>query len=344
MSTKVIFRTDAFFEIGTGHVMRCLALANACRKVNIETRFVGRIEDNFLLALISQYGHQFTALEPGFEKMWLNLINREIDWVVLDGYQFRVKDHRIIRGIGVKLLVIDDLANLESYEADVILNQNFHASTKAYKSVSNTTMLMGSKFALLRQEFLEIRPWDRSVEARRVLITLGGSDPQGVTLKVIEALVNMHSKKRFDVRLIAGSSNLYLDQLKSASEFARISGHTVELIHFTEDMAKEMAWADIAVIAGGTTSLEVAYMGLPSLVLVLADNQVPIADAMQSMGIAESLGWHNRVSPDTIAVALDRLARDVFLRRSMTACGQDLVDGLGAKRVVEIMMEKTFRT
>lgn len=319
--------------------MRCLALANACRDVGIATRFVGRIEDEVLRGRIKQYGHQFTALTEGHEDEWMDCISHKEGWVVLDGYEFDLKDHRKIHNAGVRLLVIDDMANLKIYEADIILNQNFSANETAYHLAHETKMLMGPRFALLRQEFVGYRPTTRGASSNRLLITLGGSDPQGVGLWIVEALAKIHYM-RFEVRLIAGSSNPHLESLRAAADIARISGHEIDVLHYTDDMPGEMAWADFAVIAGGSTSLEVACMGLPALVLTMADNQVDIAAAMQASGVAESLGWYHALTVDTFAAALKRLAIDAPRRQAMAAHGQALVDGFGAKRVVESILGK----
>jgi UDP-2,4-diacetamido-2,4,6-trideoxy-beta-L-altropyranose hydrolase len=337
LSTKIIFRADAYAEIGTGHVMRCLALANACRKAGISTSFIGCIEDEILRARINQYGHEFTALAKGSESDWLDSISRDVSWIVLDGYGFDSQDHRKIRATGTKLLVIDDMANLNTYEADVILNQNFHANAADYHLAHEAKMLMGPKYALLREEFIGRSPVVRGEKAFRLLVTLGGSDPQNIGLLVVEALAKIGDMK-FEVLLIAGSSNQHLHQLETAAKLARARGHIIDVRHYTDDMPDVMAWADFAIIAGGSTTLEVAYMGLPALVLILAENQAAAANAMQELGIAESLGWHNVLDSVAIAAALSCLAKDVKRRQLMTAHGQAFVNGLGAIRVVESML------
>lgn len=332
----ISFFADAYIEIGTGHVMRCLALANACREANISTRFVGRIEDKILRARINDFGHELTALTVGVESKWHS---ESADWIVLDGYNFQSHDHRKIRDTGTKLLVIDDMANLDIYDADIILNQNFHANKSDYRLANKAKMLMGPSFSLLRKEFIGRRPVERNKEVRRLLVTLGGSDPQGATLLVIEALANIENIK-FKVQLIAGSSNPHMARLEAAGGFAGTRGHVIDIHHYTNDMPGAMAWADIGVIAAGSTSLEVAYMGLPSLALILADNQASIADAIHSKGVAESLGWYDQLSAHTISDALERLAKNVSLRKAMTENGHALVDGLGVNRVVETILEQ----
>jgi UDP-2,4-diacetamido-2,4,6-trideoxy-beta-L-altropyranose hydrolase len=319
--------------------MRCLALANACRDAGLGTCFVGRIEDEILREHIKQCGHAFTALDARLASSWLDSIGRSIDWVILDGYIFNSQDHRNIRDFGARLLVIDDMADLDIYEADIVLNQNFDADAADYHLAHGTTMLMNTRFALLRQEFIGRRPEVRRTPAHRLMVTLGGSDPKGVSLLVVEALSKIHDM-RFEVCLIAGSSNPHLDRLKAEVELVRPVGHEIDVLHYANDMPSVMNWADFAVIAGGSTSLEVAYMGLPALVLTLADNQAANAEAMQASGAAESLGWYVTLTADALAIALKRLAIDVPRRQEMTARGQALVDGFGAKRVVETILEQ----
>ena len=317
--------------------MRCLALANACREAGLSTCFVGRIEDEILRERIKQCGHAFTALDARLANDWLDAIGRSIDWVILDGYIFTSQDHRNIRDSGARLLVIDDMADLDIYEADIVLNQNFHADAADYHLAHEAKMLMNTRFALLRQEFIGRRPEVRRTPAHRLMVTLGGSDPKGVSLLVVKALSKIHDM-RFEVCLIAGSSNPHLARLEAEAELTRLVGHKIDVLHYANDVASVMNWADFAVIAGGSTSLEVAYMGLPALVLTLADNQAAVAEAMQVSGVAESLGWYNTLTADTLATALRRLAIDALRRQEMTVRGQALVDGLGAKRVVERML------
>ncbi|MDP2759247.1 MAG: UDP-2,4-diacetamido-2,4,6-trideoxy-beta-L-altropyranose hydrolase [Sideroxyarcus sp.] len=337
MSIEVVFRADAYTEIGTGHVMRCLALADACRNAGVATHFVGRIDDEVLRRRIRYAGHPFTEWTADVEDEWLGHIDRTTGWVVLDGYGFGRGYQRMIRDAGPRLLVLDDMAHLEVYEADIILNQNLSADAAAYHLARETRLLMGPRFALLRKEFIGKRPSVRGTSADRLLITLGGSDPEGVCLQVTEALSKIHGR-RFEVRLIAGSSNPHLVQLEAAAGSARSAGHGFEVKAYTDDMPGEMAWADLAIIAGGSTSLEVTYMGLPSLVLTLADNQIAIAEAMQSLGVAESLGWHDRSGADELVSALLVLASDAQRMRAMTLQGQALVDGMGAERVVRSIL------
>jgi UDP-2,4-diacetamido-2,4,6-trideoxy-beta-L-altropyranose hydrolase len=336
LQNKVIFRADGHAAIGTGHIMRCLALANACKKRGATTTFVGYIEDNFLLARIHKFGHTFNALTKDNKYNWFDLIDKDVSWVVLDGYDFDTKDHHKIRSAGFKLLVIDDMAKLTEYEADIILNQNFHANESNYPLINNTKMLMGPKYALLRDEFIVCQSNCSDTDTLKLLITLGGSDLQGVNFLILNALKEINDVK-FHVILIAGSSNPHLAALKTTVRSVAKYGHKIEILSYTDDMPSLMAWASIAIIAGGTTTLEVAYMGLPAIVLTLAENQAATANAMQKLGVAKSLGWSHLLNTTDIALALSSLAKDKKLRKAISINGKTIVHGLGSTLVSQAM-------
>lgn len=338
MSTKIIFRVDAYAEIGTGHLMRCLALANACGEAGFLTCFIGRIDEVILLDRIKKGGHNFISFNEKNESDWLKVINGPIAWVVLDGYVFNVQDHRYIRNSGLRLLVIDDAAALDVYDADIILNQNIYADECYYSSAYPSRLLMGPRFALLRSEFLGSRQGTiNKPVANHLVVTLGGSDSNGAATLILMALSKI-TDLRLEIIIVAGSSDEHFDRLMADAHLAGLAGHSIEIRHYVNNMADLMKWAEFAIIAGGSTSLEVAHMGLPSLLLILAENQIPVAEAMHSAGIAKSLGWHQLLTADFLASEIKAIAMDSICREKMAAKGRALVDGLGAKRVIKEML------
>ena len=195
---------------------------------------------------------------------------------MLDGYHFDPAYQKAIREAGYRLLVVDDTAHLPAYHADVLLNQNIYAPQLTYSYDPHTVLLLGPMYALLRPEFLVWKEWERHIPdtARHILVTLGGGDSDNVTLKVIQALHDIRLPD-LEIRVIVGPANPHRDSLVAAIEHGP---HSVELLFDVTDMPGLMAWADIAVSAAGSTCWELLFMGLPSLVGVLADNQVPIAE------------------------------------------------------------------
>jgi len=259
-------------------------------------------------------------------------------WLALDGYHFDPDYQRAVREAGHRLLVIDDYNHLPHYHANILLNQNIGSETMPYSYDSDTVGLFGPKYALLRSEFLvwKSRIQTQTHRGRKILVTLGGADPDNVTLKVVQALVETELED-FEVKIVAGPANPNVKMLKSEIENAqqtRINTNLSMRLITDADMPKLMAWADLAVTGGGSTCWELAFMGLPIVVIILADNQRTIAEGLETAGAAVNLGWHEDLSPSKIEQALVNLAEAVGMRKEMARRGRELVDGKGNKRVL----------
>lgn len=343
LKQTLIVRTDATSRIGSGHLMRCLALAQVWKDKG------GRVV--FLTAQVSPllkkrlYSEAMDVLDLPVQaggtddaRQTAELSRRlGVSWVVVDGYHFGAEYQRIIKNHGQHLLFVDDNGHSNHYYADLILNQNAHAVADLYvRREPYTRLLLGTRYALLRREFRKWAGWHRKIPeiARKVLVTLGGGDQDNATMKVIDSLQHIQTGG-LEVVIVAGGSNPHLGQLQSAAEASTVPMR-VE-INVT-NMPELMAWADIAVSAGGGTCWELAFLGLPNLILILADNQRPIAERLEHLGVAENLGWHSNVSPGEISAALYRLLSDSSLRSLMSERGRELVDGKGADRITNILM------
>jgi UDP-2,4-diacetamido-2,4,6-trideoxy-beta-L-altropyranose hydrolase len=232
---------------------------------------------------------------------------------------------------------VDDAGKAGPYCADIVLNQNAHANKTFYPSRdAHTRLLLGPRFAMLRREFTEWRGWNREIPAmaRGVLVTMGGSDPDNVTQRVVEAIL---SAGDFETTIVAGGSNPHLDRLR---EFVSNSGGAVRLVENALSMPELIANADVAVAGAGTTSWEMCFLGLPALLIVLADNQQGVADELGKQGIMVQLGRSSDLARSTIANQLRSLAGSPVIRREMSGHGRALVDGRGADRVVSALYEK----
>jgi UDP-2,4-diacetamido-2,4,6-trideoxy-beta-L-altropyranose hydrolase len=324
---RLFIRADADPTIGTGHVMRCLALGQAWRDAGGEVVFSTACEPPELRARLRSEGlliHPPNALEDFGENGC---------WLVLDGYQFEAEDQRRARYGGRRVLAIDDMAQLPRYYADVVLNQNIGAERSQYSCEPYTRLLLGPSYALLRREFI---PWSNHhreipTVARKLLVTLGGSDPHNVTARVIQAVRSI-SIDGLETVVVAGAQcGMPFELLGKASDAG------VRLERNVTDMAPLMAWADLAVSGAGSTCWEMAFLGLPAIVIALAENQCGIASGLAEHGCAVSLGWHAEVTAQYVATAIRNLVFDQERRREMSERGSCLVDGAGAKRVVEIL-------
>ncbi|MDJ0677012.1 MAG: UDP-2,4-diacetamido-2,4,6-trideoxy-beta-L-altropyranose hydrolase [Calothrix sp. MO_167.B42] len=341
---KLVIRADASKQIGTGHVMRCLALAQAWQYAGGDVIFVMATKTPALEARLKSEGMevvyipvQIGSVEDARETV--NLTRKfNANWVVVDGYEFGGEYQQIIKDNGLRLLMIDDYGHAEHYYADIVLNQNISAHEGLYVNREPyTQLLLGVKYTLLRREFRQWCGWNREIPAvgRKVLVTLGGSDPDNVTLKVIQAL-ELVQFNDLEVVVVVGGSNPHYEQLKSVCLDAKFPIH---LKRNVTNMPELMAWADVAVAAGGSTNWELSFMGLPSIILVLADNQRAIAEKLGSMKITINLGCYEDVSPTEIALALKPLLDAPQARMEMSQQGQKLVDGGGNTRIAAILAE-----
>jgi UDP-2,4-diacetamido-2,4,6-trideoxy-beta-L-altropyranose hydrolase len=262
-----------------------------------------------------------------------------VDWVVLDGYHFDPVFHQRVSAGGKRLLAIDDGFPFTPHSADAILNQNLHACETMYPPRAG--LLLGPRYLLLRREFIPWRDRARQVVplARRLLVTLGGADPGNTTLKAIHSLHHLPAGT-FEATVLVGSANPHRDALVRA---ARACSSRVEVRPAADDMPALLASADMAVTAGGTTTWEMAFMGLPAAVVALADNQKPVADAAAEHGCALDLGWHAELTPEGIAAALGELSVDQASRQRMARAGQELIDGQGVERVLQHLLGERLR-
>ena len=292
--SHLLIRTDATTKIGMGHLMRCLALAQVWKDRCGQVIFVTNFESDALKQRLYSEGFHVIGLErsypePGdWKTISVVLAEHPNAWVVLDGYHFDTAYQRRIKEADHPLLVIDDMAHLDHYHADILLNQNINASKLNYSCGKDTVQLLGCDYAILRQVFLEYRNWKRQIpeKAKKILITMGGADPDNVTLKVIRAL-NSLNDPALEVKIVAGPANQNINSLEKE---LHLSPFTFHLSPSVSNMPELMAWADVAISAGGSTCWEIAFMGLPSLIITLADNQAGIAEGLDKAGAGIDLG------------------------------------------------------
>jgi len=335
---SLFIRADATTQIGTGHIMRCIALAQAWQDHGGKVTFLSHCESEALRQRILDEGFDFIPIEKPYLNPYdlgemLKCFSAIRNWVVLDGYHFNQQYQKKIRETGYQLMVIDDSAHLARYHCDILVNQNIQNSEFRYDCVGNTVKLLGPRYALLRREFLEYRGVDRktSEKARNFLITLGGADPDNVTLKVIKAL-NMLKDPDIDIRIVVGPSNPHKEILKNAVHHAP---YTMRLLDSVEDMCSVIAWADLAVSAGGSTCWELAIMGVPFVTIILAENQENIATGLEKAGAALNAGWHHILTEKNLSILLKELAYNIEVRSAFSVKGKELVDGKGVLRVIE---------
>ncbi|MRR13984.1 UDP-2,4-diacetamido-2,4,6-trideoxy-beta-L-altropyranose hydrolase, partial [archaeon] len=253
-------------------------------------------------------------------------------WVMVDGYHFQEVYQQSIKETGCRLLWMDDCEQSTHYCADLVLNQNIAADPVCYASRDQSTrLLLGPHYALLRREFQKWSNWLRKIPpvAQKILVTLGGGDLSNVTLKMIKAL-KMIKMPELYIKVIVGPANPHGEELGAAiSDDPRF-----DLLAGSGDISELMSWADLGVSAGGSTSWELAFMGLPQVLVCLAENQRSNAEVLARESISVNLGWHANLKAEDISRTLEQVIRHEDQRSVMSQKGRDLVDGYGAWRVV----------
>jgi len=345
----LLLRVHAGADVGSGHGMRCLALAQAWRNSGGAVVFVMRDCGPAFRRRLSREEMPLEIISGpagGEEDLRHTLASRErlaADWIVLDGYCFTSDYQAAVARSGAKLLVVDDCGDLGPYHGDILLNNNLHARAALYtECLEHMRLLLGTRFALLREEFLRQAAMRRTVRspAGNVLVTLGGSDPTNVTPKVVEALRLLGGGAGLQITILAGETNRHFDDVKSAVEKSELH---VDLRSSADDMAALYNWADMVIGAGGISCWERALLGVPSLVITLAENQQPIVRELASAGAAVELGPGEGLRPEHIAEQLGALLEDAPRREEIARRGRELVDGQGAARIAMHMLgEKLF--
>ncbi len=346
-SKALVVRADAGVAMGTGHVMRCLALAQAWQDAGGNVVFAmaqstPAVEERLgseRIEIVRLNGFAGSAQDA--TQLSELAHSHGADWLVVDGYQFDAEFQRRVRVAGLQLLFIDDTAHAADYVADLVLNQNAHASENLYRSrAAHVRLLLGPRYALLRREFKSWQAWKRGINPgpRKVLVTMGGSDPDNTTALVIRAL-QLVALDGLEARVVVGGSNPHI---KSLGEAASQSVVQVSLVRNPANISELMGWADVAVSAAGTTCWEMCLLGLPAILIGLAVNQRPVAQELDRRGVAVHLDCPD-LSPEQIAGKLQGLLASLDTRAAMSRRGRELVDGRGAERVVSAMRGEGLR-
>lgn len=340
-----MIRTDASIHIGTGHLMRCLALAQAWKDAGGQVTFITACQNEDLLQQLREEEFDIHVLDHPYPDSSDWDYAKDIlaaypnAWVVLDGYHFDEVYHQWVKEMGHRLLVVDDIAHLKHYYSDIVLNQNLHAEQLQYSCEPYTRLLLGTHYVLLRREFLAWKNWKHEIPrvARRVLVTLGGGDAENYTIKVIQTLQRV-DVPGLEATVVIGASNPHTEVLEAAASQSHIPIH---LIHNERNMPELMAWADVAISSGGITCWELAYMGVPMLVTVWALNQEANARVLEENGIALAVKLeHTRNRAKKMNELLHKLLANKEFSILMSRMGRTIVDGQGTQRVLGCLRDR----
>ncbi|MFG6535314.1 UDP-2,4-diacetamido-2,4,6-trideoxy-beta-L-altropyranose hydrolase [Sulfitobacter sp. 1A16787] len=368
---RVAFRTDASTQIGIGHVMRCLALADHLRQIGADCVFLCRTHEGNLLDLLTHRGHRTLSLPIGQDSSsslsdpahaswvgasWesdaqdsLGAISKAFhgalaDWLVVDHYGLDARWEEALRKACIRLMAIDDLAD-RPHNCDILLDQSLGRQVHDYADLApgSATFLLGPNFAPMRPEFAATRPESlarrENPKLERLLVTLGGVDKDNVTTLVLDMLDASTLPASVKVTVVMGPTAPWIDAVLDRAARMRC---TTDVRVGVRDVARLMSESDLAIGAGGTTNWERCVLGLPSLMLTTAENQTNVVRHLNWSGAAIGLGdFRERKVKDQLVATVDQFVANPLLLQGMSRAAAKICDGEGAERVVDILRSFT---
>ena len=327
---NILFRVDASKSIGMGHLMRCLALSEEFKKQGYKCYILSEILDDKLIDIIHKFDVDFYKIKSKNDVIAFSK-EHDIDWIVTDSYNLNEEYIRDLKNEKNKVLSIDDNAIIH-YFSDIVLNQNIGSEKLKFSAEKYTKFLLGPKYAILRDELLIRNNKKDKKDVKKILITLGGTDPDNLTLKILKSLEKIN--KHYEFIVIVGLLNNFYKELK---EFSDTSEANIRLLKSPNNMADIYLESDLAISAGGGSCYELSYFGIPNLIVTIAENQINSAKAFDERKISIFLGDKNEVSAEYVRNKFKELVNNYSLRKTMRENGRRLVDGKGKKRIVEFM-------
>ncbi len=361
-SMKVLFRADSSVDLGAGHVMRCLTLAAALRDKGCAVSFICRDLPGNISANVEAAGYPvfrvpvevnpapdtpFALDVPADVARTAEILRQEqgVDWLVIDHYGVDDSWEVPLRPLVGKIMVIDDVAN-RRHDCDLLLDQNLYENMESrYDGLvpENCMKFLGPRYALLRDEFVQARRSlrERDGSVKRVLITFGGGDASNETAKALEAW-RMVGRNDIAVEVVVGGANPHREQLQQlCAELPNVSFHCN-----VNNMAQMMSEADLAIGAGGSTTWERCFLGLPSITLIVADNQAATTKAVGVQGATLNMGWYEDVNATGLAETIRRVLSDPKALQEMTVRGFALMGdaaSTGAALVAQTLCDTSLK-
>ncbi|SFP76410.1 UDP-2,4-diacetamido-2,4,6-trideoxy-beta-L-altropyranose hydrolase [Geopseudomonas sagittaria] len=365
---KIAFRADASLQIGTGHVMRCLTLADALKAKGAECWFICREHPGNLIDFIRSKGYTTHALplrvpaeanasakvtaasapEPAHAH-WLGaspqqdvvecariLDDLQPDWLIVDHYALDAHWEAALKPYYRKLMVIDDLAD-RPHQCDLLLDQTFGRDAEDYRSQVpvGCTLLCGSQYALLRPEFSAMRPYSlqrrQDPSLKHLLITMGGVDKDNATGQVLQALRSSELPANCRITVVMGAAAPWLAEVRQLAE--QMPWSTTVRVGVS-DMARLMADSDLAIGAAGATSWERCCLGLPAVMVVLAENQRQVAQGLEQAGAVKVIQSPQLIL-ECLPVLLAPLISSSVQRAAMSQTAALIADGSGVTTVIQ---------
>ena len=340
---KIVFRVDATHEIGMGHLMRCFALSGELVKRKDTCYFLSNIDSEELCEKIVKSNMKLEKISssPKSNQDLDYLIDfskkNDINWIITDHYNINTEYIKELKANGFKVLSIDDTSQIY-YVSDLVVNQNIGSERLEFDADDATKFLLGPKYVMLRNELLKRKEKRVRKNVEKILVTLGGIDFGNLALKILENLAEIIDKN-VEIIVVIGPLNKIDDDFHS--KINEEYGSNFRFVFSPENMVDLYMESDIAISAGGSSCYELAYFGIPNIIITVADNQLNIAKGLQKKNISVYLGRKEDFSSKKLNKNLLELINNSSQREKMIKNGMSLVDGQGKKRIIGCM--NTFK-
>ena len=353
----VVFRADGNKYIGSGHIMRCISIADRAVLHGLESVFI--TAGGEFSHIITSHGHKNKVLNTDYNRMEQEIdqffcVLKEIEGVeavLVDSYQvtgqYLNRLWEFCRMKGAKLVYIDDILSF-AYPCDMLVNYNIYGPDSnyaaLYEGLKPPLMLLGTNYAPLRAEFQDLPARHVRKKGKKVLISTGGADFEHIGIQILrEILVRGESLSGYDFLFIIGAMNEDANEMRSLIKQCIASRKEHIVLHSNvTHMQKLMSEADVCISAAGSTLYELCATNTPTITYVLADNQIPGADGFSRHGVLENIGdvralGVQRLSGLLVDSAVE-LCNDFERRVRIASKMSAVVDGKGAKRIVESVL------
>jgi len=337
---KLIIHANGSNKIGTGHVMRSIALAQEWISRGGSAVFVGHIEGESLGQRIMNAGATFSLLPENISQTEIvaALLGQVRDaakgsWIAIDSYDFTPESQLTLKEEFSRVLLVDDYHHQSKYSAALILNQNIGAEEIEYKANRDCTILAGTDYVMLRNEFRENISNAGKPGGLQVLVTLGGADTGNLTRSVLEALESLN-RKDISATAVLGPANRNRDDI---ADFADKTGLPVKILQNVGNMPELISSSGLVISAGGSTCWEICAIEKPMAVIVTAENQQRLTEELHKRGAAINLGNADGISIKHIAEKVTALLDSREKRKSLAHAAHELVDGNGVIRLVDML-------
>lgn len=356
MNRAIIFRVDASSLIGAGHFSRCLCLAIKLMEMNADVYFICRnLSEAYAQQLKSQGIHLIPLLSDQnsmqekntgrlVHSHWLEVsqsqdaadtidaikfLNREIVCIIIDHYALDQEYEKIVKSYVSKIVIIDDIAD-RVHACDILIDQN-NTDQNRYKNLipAGCKQLLGPYYCILRDEFIETREKFsyNPEENKNIVVSMGAADPVNATFDIVKSLSHNDYIRSF-LRVIVGFLNPHKEQIEWICKKSNI-----QVLSSLPLISQELVQAKFVIGASGVSAWERCYLGIPSLMIAIADNQVPIAKILHDQEAAIFLGMHADMKWENFSKTVESIYYNSKRLIEISKNAQSIVDGLGATRI-----------